>query len=247
MKPFFLSLTMLAFFSLSTLHAQTSFYIGAKGGANTSKYKFTEDLKELYPQSNAIFGMNGGFDMGILLNGWTISTGVHYVQKGSKYQTDNFNEEGEIGYFSAEEKLHFISIPVLVGFREHLGNRIGWSLQLGPSFNFGVDGKLEETTEYFGTDDTDYQNYKVAFGEGVNEDYKGTQVGFQLSPGLFIDLNRNSKLTFNVTWDFGTSDSFNPRYKDANTFFDNFKGDQINRTTMFTVGYEYHFNFEDRY
>lgn len=247
MKPFFLSLTMLAIFSLSTVQAQNSFYIGAKGGANTSKYKFTEDLRELYPNTNSIFGMNGGFDMGILINGWSISTGVHYVQKGSKYQTDNFNDSDEVGYFSATEKLHFISIPVLLGFREQLANRVGWSLAVGPSFNFGLSGKLDETTEYFGTDDVDYQNYKIAFGEGVNEDYKPVQVGFQISPGLYVDVNSRSKVIFNVTWDFGTSDAFNPRYKDANGFFDSFKGDQINRTTMFTVGYEYHFNFQDRY
>lgn len=248
MKQLVLSLAMVAFFGMSNMFAQTnSFYIGARGGANVSKYKFTEDLRELYPTSNAVFGMNGGFDMGLQLSNWTISTGVHYIQKGGKYQTDNFNESGEVGYFSATEKLHFLSVPVLLGYREYMANRVGWTLAAGPSFNFGLNGDLEEEIEYFGSEQVDYQNYKVAFGEGVNEDYKGVQVGFQISPGLFVDINEKSKFTFNVTWDLGTSDAFNPRYKSANDFFSNFKGDQINRSTIFTVGYEYHFNFEDKY
>ncbi len=246
-----LQLMMLSFFSmlsLTVLNAQqNSFYIGARGGANTSKFKFTEDFKEQYPVSNSIFGMNGGFDMGLLLNNWAISTGVHYIQKGGKYQTDNFNDGDGVGYFTGTEKLHFVSVPVTLGYRDYLANKVGWSLAAGPSFNFGLDGKLDEVTEYFGTDEVDVQNYKIAFGEGVNEDYKPLQVGFQLSPGLFIDLNERSKLTFNVTWDFGTSDMFNPRYKDANDFFDVVKGNQTHHSTIFSVGYEYHFNFEDRY
>ena len=64
---------------------------------------------------------------------------------------------------------------------------------------------------------------------------------------LIYKMNENSKLKFNVTWDFGTSDMYNPRYKNANAFFNSNKGDQLNRTAMFTVGYEYHFSFGDKY
>ena len=248
MKQLLLILAFMTTFGFfNSMAQQSSFYLGARGGANISKYKFTEDLKELYPTSNGVFGMNGGFDMGLRLSNWTISTGVHYLQKGGQYQTDNFDDNGTIGYFTAEEKLHFISVPVHLGYREYLASNVGWMVSAGPSFNFGLDGKLDETTEYFGTDETDFQNYKIGFGEGVNEDYKGVQVGFQLSPGLFVDINNRSKLTFNVTWDFGTKDIFNPRYKDANDFFQLYDGNQISRSTMFTVGYEYHFNFADKY
>ncbi|MEM9917418.1 MAG: porin family protein [Bacteroidota bacterium] len=226
---------------------QSSFYIGARAGVNTSKFKFTEDLKELYPTTHSIFGVNGGLDMGLHLNKWTISTGLHYVQKGSEYQTDNFEENGTVGYFTARERLHYVTILLLLGYRDYLANRIGWSIAIGPSFNFGLGGKVDETTEYFGTDETDVQNFKVAFGEGVNEDYKSQQVGFQISPGIFLELNERSKLLFNITWDLGTADIFNPRYKDANDFFNGRKGNQTNRTAMFTIGYEYHFNFEDKY
>ena len=246
-----LQLMVLSFFSmlsLSILNAQqSSFYLGANGGANTSKFNFTEDFKEQYPNTNSVFGVNGGFDMGILINNWDIRTGVHYIQKGGKYQTDNFDDGAGVGYFTGTEKLHLISIPLTLGYRDYFTNKVGWKLAAGPSFNFGLDGNLDEVTEYFGTDDVDIQNYKVTFGDGVNEDYKNVQVGFQLSPGLFIDLNSRSKLTFNVIWDLGTSDMFNPRYKDANDFFDAVKGNQTQNSTIFTIGYEYHFNFEDRY
>jgi hypothetical protein len=230
------------------INAQTnSFYIGAKTGATASEFRFTEDLKELYPNVKDMWGMTGGFDMGLQLDNWTISTGVLYTQKGSVYQTDNFEENGTTGYFTGEEKLHFLTVPVLLGYKQKISDNIGWSIAAGPSFNFGLGGKIDETTEYFGTDEVEFQNYKVAFGEGVNDDYKSTQVGFQINPSLFVELNERSKINFGITWDFGTSDMYNDRYKVANEFFDFFKGNQVHRNTMFTIGYEYHFNFEDKY
>lgn len=225
----------------------SSFYIGANGGVNLSKFKFTEDLKELYPTSNKLLGLNGGVDLGFEIQNFTISTGVQYVQKGSEYQTDNFEDENGVGYYSATEKLHFVSIPILFGYRKYFGEQIGLTFAFGPSINFGLGGKIDDQIEYFGSDVVEKQNYKVLFGSGVNEDYKKTQMGFQVSPGLIYKVNDNSKLKFNITWDFGTSDSFNPRYKSANDFFVSNDGDQMNRSTLFTIGYEYHFSFGDKY
>ncbi|MEL6923215.1 MAG: porin family protein [Bacteroidota bacterium] len=248
MKQFVMTFCLLVAFSATQLMAQrSSFYIGANAGMNASKYKFTEDLKELYPTSNPVWGLNGGVDMGLKLNNWTLSTGVSYIQKGAEYQTNNFNDEGATGYFTGKEKLHFLSIPVLVGYRDYLVDKVGWNIAIGPSFNFGLAGKIDETTEYFGSDEVLFENYTVNYGEGVNDDYKKTQVGFQISPGLFVDLNSWSKVKFNVTWDFGTGDMFSKRYKAANDFFDINKGTQAHRNTMFTVAYEYHFPFEDKY
>lgn len=248
MRSLFAALALICTFGIVSLNAQqSSFYIGARSGASASQFRFTEDLKELYPTSNKVWGLHGGFDMGLKLDNWTISTGVHYTQKGGEYQTNNFDENGTTGYFTGTEKLHFVSVPVLIGYREKLADKVGWTLAVGPSFNFGLAGNIDETTEYFGSDEVEFQNYKASFGEGVNDDYKSTQVGFQISPGLFVELNEQSKVNFGITWDFGTSDMFGERYKSANEFFDVFKGNQIHRNTMFTVGYEYHFNFEDKY
>jgi len=241
-------LTLLCLFSFTAVNAQhNSFYIGANGGVNLSKFKFTEDLSELYPASDAIFGLNGGVALGFEVQGFTLSTGIQYVQKGSDYQTNNFEEEGSTGFFSARERLHYLSIPILVGYRHHMGGRAGLSIAMGPSINIGLGGKIDEQTEYFGSDEVDAENYVVGFGNSVNDDYKSTQAGFQISPGLFFVINERSKLTFNVTWDIGLSDSYNPRYKNANDFFDTTKGNQTNRTTMFSLGYEHHFLIGDRY
>ena len=248
MKSLFAILSLVCTFGIVQINAQTnSFYIGARAGANASQFRFTEDLKELYPTVNKLWGLNGGFDMGLQMSNWTISTGVHYMQKGSEYQTNNFEENGTTAYFTGRERLHFVTIPVLLGYREMLTDNVGWTISAGPSFNFGLGGKIDETTEYFGNDEVGFQNHKVSFGEGVNDDYKSTQVGFQISPGLFIELNEKSKVNFGVTWDFGTSDMFSKRYKTANEFFNVYKGNQVHRNTVFTIGYEYHFNFEDKY
>lgn len=234
--------------SLITLTAQrSSLYIGATGGANLSKFKFTSDLSELYPATNAIPGLNGGVTFGMELGNITLSSGLQYIQKGSEYQTDNFEDEFGVGFFTARERLHFVSVPLLLGYRKFLGDQFGISVALGPSFNFGIGGKLDETIEYFGETDVEKTNFTVAFGNSVNDDYKGMQVGFQFSPGIFYAVNDRSRLTFNVTWDSGLSDMYNPRYKDANTFFDDFRGTQLSRTTMFSIGYQRHFSIGDKY
>ncbi len=248
MKTHTIALVLFLMSSL-TLSAQykNSFYIGATGGANLSKFKFTEGLADLYPTTNAIFGLNGGATFGFEIQDFTISSGVQYIQKGSEYITENFEDEFGVGYFTAKERLHFISVPLLFGYREYLTDRLAFSIAIGPSFNFGLGGSIDETTEYFGFEDTDVQNFKVAFGSGVNEDYRSMQVGFQVSPGLVVVLNDKNKLTFNVTWDSGVADMFNERYKDANDFFNTYKGNQLHRSTIFSVGYEHHFSFADRY
>lgn len=243
-----LLLSLLVTVGLGTVQAQRqSVYIGANAGMNLSKFKYTEDLSELYTTTNSLLGLNGGVDVGIELNNFTISTGLHFVQKGSEYQTDNFTDEIGTGFFSAKEELNYLSIPILVGYRKYTGNQIGFTFAMGPSINLGLSGNIDEETQYFGTDDVLIENYKVSYGTGVNDDYRPTQIGFQISPGLIFPVNDKSKITFNVTWDFGLHDSFNERYKSANDFFANNTGNQVNRTTSFRIGYEYHFSFGDKY
>lgn len=239
---------LLCFFvSFGATAQQNSVYIGANGGLNGSKLKFTEDLSELYSSTNQRAGLQGGVTAGAEIHNFTISTGLNYVQKGGKYETNNFETNQGTAYFSAREKLHFLSVPILVGYRKYFGEKVAFAFAMGPSINFGLGGKLNETTEYFGSEAVDIQNHKVYFGNDINDDYKGTQIGFQVSPGIVVKVNDKSKINFNVTWDIGTSDSFNPRYKDANDFFDFYKGNQLNRSTMVSIGYEYHFSFGDKY
>jgi len=248
MKSILMTFCLVAFIGLSSMTAQrSSFYIGANAGMNTSKYKFTEDLRELYPTSNPVLGLNGGVDAGLKLDNWVISTGIHYMQKGSEYQTNNFEDNGSTGFFTGKEKLHFLTIPVLLGYQQELIDKVSWSINLGPSFNFGLAGNIDETTEFFGSDEVDFQNFKVSYGEGVNDDYRKMQIGFQINPALHIDVNSWSKIKLGVAWDFGTGDMYSKRYKSANEFFDLNKGNQIHKNTTFTVGYQYHFPFEDKY
>lgn len=244
-----LMITLLACLSvgLVAMQAQSSAFIGGQGGANLSKFRYTSDLSELYPGVESLFGVNAGLTFGLEIKNFTVSSGLQYIQKGSAYSTDNFEDENGVGFFTARERLHYVSVPLLLGYRKYLGDRFGISVAIGPSFNFGLGGKIDEETEYFGSEETETSNYQVKFGKGVNEDYQPMQVGFQFSPGLIFMLDRNSKLTFNVTWDAGLSDSYSKRYKNANDFFTTYDGDQMNRSTIFTIGYERHFSFGDRY
>ena len=233
---------------VSFAQAQSAFYLGAQTGVNGSKFRFTEDLLELYPTNERLPGVNVGIDAGFQLGAWNFGTGFQYIQKGGNYQSNVYEVgDGRTAYLSARERLHFLSVPVLIGYTDYLTNRIGYTVQAGPSFNFGIKGRLDETTEYFGEEQTDFQNYTVEFGNGVNDDYRGMQAGFQLAPQLFFDINRNNRITLNATWDFGVKDAYNPRYKAANDFFQDFRGTVTNRMAAVTVGYQYRIPFADRF
>ena len=232
---------------LNVMFGQSSFFIGANGGTNFSKFKYTEDLAELYSNSTSLVGLNGGMTIGFEIQNFTLSSGLNYIQKGGHYETDNFTDANGVGFLAADERLHYLSIPLTLGYRAHLTPSFGISLAMGPTFNMGLNGKIDESIEYFGSEDIATQQYKVSFGNSVNDDYRSLQMGFQFAPGLFYEINDRSKLTFNVIWDNGVGDSYNERYKQANTFFDDYKGNQFNRSTMLTIGYEYHINFSDKY
>ena len=235
---------------LATAQAQygSAFYLGANAGMNASKFRFTEDLLELYPTSNRLPGVNVGLDAGFQLGHWSFASGFGYVQKGGRYESGTFTgDEGATGVFSARERLHYLTVPVNIGYSAMLTNRIGYKIAVGPSFNFGITGRIDETTEYFGQDFPEVQNRKVEFGSGVNDDYRGTQIGFQMQPSLFFDLSRNHRLTLNANFDLGTADAFNPRYRQANDFFRAYKGEVTNRLAGITIGYQYRLPFADRY
>ena len=136
----------------------------------------------MYPNSNPVFGLNGGVTVGFEIQNFTLSSGIQYIQKGAEYQTANFEDEVGTGFFTGKEKLHYLSIPVLVGYREYIAPRFALSIAIGPSFNFGLGGNLDETTEYFGTDEVKMDNYKILFGNGLNEDYRPVELeGFGLA------------------------------------------------------------------
>ena len=245
---YFTHILLVMALSCSGLYAQqSSVFIGAQGGVNFSKFRHTVDLAELYSTSNSLTGINGGVTAGLQIGNFTLSSGVQYIQKGGHYETENFTDGQGTGFFAADERLHYLAVPLLGGYRKDLSPGFGFSLAMGPVFNMGLGGKIDETIEYYGQEDVSVENYTVKFGSGVNDDYRNLQVGFQLSPGLYFNLNDKSKLTLNVTWESGLNDAFNPRYKQANTFFDDFKGKQFNNSTMLTIGYEYHFSFADKY
>ena len=228
--------------------AQSGFYLGTHAGVNASKLRLTEDLVELYPNSERIPGLNVGLDAGFQVGHWSFATGLGYLQKGGLYETETFtDEDGRRGYFSARERLHYINVPVTVGYSGRLAHRIGYTVAAGPSFNFGLTGRIDETTEYFEEEFPTVENQKVAFGSGVNDDYRGTQVDFRVQPGVFFDVSRNHRLTLNAVFDYGVKDAFNPRYRQANAFFRDNQGGVTSRMRAVTLGYQYRIPFADRY
>lgn len=231
---------------------QSGFYLGTKAGVNGSKFRFTEDLKELYPTSERLAGLSLGLEAGIGVGRWNFGTGFEYQQRGGTYTSEPYLVTDDEGFDATEietarERTHVLTVPALVGYSDYLAGRVGYRVQVGPAFDIGLTGRIDRTIETFGEELPELLNEKVSFGAGVNDDYRKVQTSFRVNPEIWVDLARNHRLSVGATWDFGAADAFNPNYKTANEFFDVFRGDATNRTALVTVGYQYRLPFADRY
>lgn len=233
---------------LGNIHSQNSFLLGLNGGVNLSKYKFTGDFTNYWTVSKSKFGLNGGVSAGVEFNRFAILTGVSFIQKGGRFETDNRNvdinndgQEDGLGYVKASERLNVISIPLFLRYR-FLSDDFGVSISAGPTFNIGISGTTETTTELT-TGQTSRSTYTTKFGSGITDDYKVLQMGFVISPGVHLAVGEKGRLNFNFIWDLGASSIANQRLLQAL----NINGKVFSRAVLFSIGYEYKFEFGDKY
>jgi Outer membrane protein beta-barrel domain len=180
MKKYFLFAVALT--SINT-YAQKS-QLGFTGGTTIANYKMKSDGND--ESLNSKFG----FTLGVIGNvpfgrNWSIQPGINWVQKGTK------DEETIAG---VTEKVALITnhIEVPVNF---IYTGKGFFIGAGPSFAFGVSGKIKVD------DGTTKADEKVKFGNSDNDDIKpfdfgaNAVAGYQFSSGFFIAANYNFGLS----------------------------------------------------
>jgi hypothetical protein len=145
--------------------------IGFTAGVSLANYKAKEDGNDETAKSKA------GFTAGFIANipagkNFMIQTGAHWVQKGTKDESDN----GSGGTDKVSITVNSIEIPV-----NFLYNSKGFFIGAGPSASFAVSGKLKandvSVKAKFGNSDDDVMK-SFDFGANILSGYQ--------SPGGFL-------------------------------------------------------------
>jgi len=166
--------------------------IGILAGATLSNFKDKPESEELTADSKM------GYTAGLIANfgvaeKFTLQSGLHFVQKGSK-------AKGSIGGSTVSGKLisNWLEVPL-----NFMYNTANFFVGAGPSLSFGVGGKWE--VEFEG----EKESGKVRFGNTEDDNMKGFDfglnivAGYQFNNGLFVAANFNQGFSNLVPSDIG--------------------------------------------
>lgn len=136
--------------------------------------------KEKYQGNSMDFGTQTGFTFGSfyrrdILEKFAIQPEINFLQRGGKYSETI--EEGDGTYnWDIELDLNYLEVPIY--FLYNGGKASGFYAGIGPSFNFGLGGKVNENGN----------SYDIKFGS--DEDLKpfflgiNGMVGYQMANGF---------------------------------------------------------------
>jgi Outer membrane protein beta-barrel domain len=235
--------------NINVMSSQTGLILGIGGGINNSRINYS-NVVNLKTSTSNLMGYQGALTVGWQFsNNFSLLSGVQYAQKGSKLADDNqayrddSNGQTFLGSQIGEERTNFVTIPFVARYK-FLSSDFGFTLSSGLSLNMGQDGTAFRYVQSNNNSKTYFGRYEpVTFGDGINDLYNTFQVGFVLGAGLIVPINEKGRLTLNVAFDFGLSDAYNTRYKNANTIFEK----AFNRSTFFTLGYEHVLDIGDKF
>jgi len=192
-------LTWMGFFGMNVSTIQNHEY-KAKAGA-------TLGVKADYmlPSAHGTY-LTAAFD-------WTMKGG----KKSCEATVDNMSYDGTGKYV-----LHYLELPVRIGFRYNIRENFGLYAEVGPYFAVGVGGKHKLSIDGDGSDigDAEDDGSFCAFKKSDNTERQTFQrwdagVGFRLG----AELNNHYNLLIGADW--GLADIYRDSLRDA--YFDKYK------------------------
>lgn len=186
-------MTYMGFFGMNVSKLQNHFsFDGAKVGATVGV-----KVDYVLPRAHGTY-LTAGLD-------WTMKGG-----KTSFYYDNSSLENGTLKY-----DLHYLEIPVRVGFRYNMSENLGFYGEVGPYFAIGVGGKHKCRIDADGTDARliEEQETYPAF---KNYDYP--KEGFQRwDAGVSFRIGAEYEQHYNlmIGCDWGLADLYRGSYRDA--------------------------------
>ena len=253
MKKFFYLIIALA---LSTGNAMAFENEPAEGlsfmglfGMNVSKLQnnFLEDKAKV----GAMLGIRADYVLP-KAHGTYLTAGVDWTMKGGKdgniiIPIDNEAYEGTFKY-----ALHYIEVPVRVGFRYNLNEEIGLYAEVGPYFAVGVGGRHKCSIDADGAnvrvaeEGISYNAFKNYDYDPVNNPDRLTYQRWDAGIGFRIGAEYNQRYNVLIGADWGLADIYRTSLRDAYaTYWSDYYHQSIrlpkvhNFNFSITVGYRF--------
>lgn len=255
MKRFLLSaLTLLGVVSAQALdfEPEDGFSAQVTVGMNVSQIRgMVYDLNPLstgWVDPHAKVGLNLGINGRFMLpeaHGTYLMFGVEWSQKGGKSSgsVEVVNGEEELVYGSTHKfNMHYINIPVHVGFHYNFDRDWGVYGEFGPYFAVGVCGKnkvIVDSDGHAASSIEDALNYKV-FKKSTLYNALGGFQRFDCGLGFRVGGEYKGIYSLNMGFDWGLTDMLRDEYRDS--YFDNEhrKCDKLKNFNMsLTFGYRF--------
>ncbi len=170
-------------------------------------------------------------------HGTYINLGVDWVQKGAKtdvYADAMGGSDGTIKY-----NLHYVEIPIHVGFHYNFSKEIGVFGEFGPYFSIGIRGRHKLSLDESGKEYRDLEDeysYNAFKKSKIRENFQRWDAGLGFRVGG--EYNQHYILALGMDW--GLTNMWRTDYKDA--MADNYKiklDDIKNYTFYMTLGYRF--------
>ena len=219
-------------------------------GMNVSQIRGTVyDISSLAPgwvDPRAKAGLNVGINWRYVLpeaHGTYLLAGVDWSQKGGRYSRSVVWSENIVTYSTTHKfNLHYINIPVHVGYHYNFDRDWGVYGEFGPYFAVGVCGKNKITTDTDGREASAMED-ALRYNAFKKRASNGALGGFQrFDCGLGIRLGGEYKgmYSINLGFDWGLTDMLRDEYRDD--YFDQMHmtcGKLKNFNMSLTLGYRF--------
>ncbi len=144
-------------------------------------------------------------------HGTYITAGLDWTIKGARL-SNNTTVNGNNVEATDKMKLHYIEIPVRVGFRYNLDKQLGFYGEFGPYFAVGTVGKHKYSIDADGTQWADQEySYKVFKKSTSRENFQRWDAGL----GFRIGAEYNQHYNLSLGCDWGLTDMWRDNYRDA--------------------------------
>lgn len=193
MKRFVLvAAALLASATMSVAQNRPTFRVDANVTVSNQDHKLNNDTYDTNPNVGLRLGVGAEFRLGS--KGFYLAPGLNYSMKGSRTKWTLPMDDPQASYITeTSTRLHYLQLPVNVGYRFSLSDDLALSLEAGPYVAFGIGGTKRFVIE--GAMPADYHStvfgqlvggpsnnrFDAGAGIGVALHYKRTylQVGYE--------------------------------------------------------------------
>lgn len=185
-------------------------------GMNISKLQ--NNLLEDKAKAGAMLGIRADYVLP-KAHGTYLTAGIDWTMKGGKGSVF-FSDGADAVGASMKYALHYIEVPVRVGFRYNLSEEIGFYAEIGPYFAVGVGGRHKCSVDADGSDARDYEE-QYSYNAFKNFDYDPVNYPERLTfqrwdagIGFRIGAEYNQRYNLLIGADWGLADIYRGSLRD---------------------------------